>query len=173
MSRNDELSARLAAAERIADSVEQLVKDQPAVYLGTLSSIGDAATLSQRINAANAARIKRAEAAAGFVVALILGILGAVLLLHYLLPCAEGALCAATVINTRPGLLSRLRYALRGWYLRHLISAAENDLLDMHDDMERAQDYLWRLPQQISSHRLCIDGWRLELADIDLANRSR
>jgi len=49
--------------------------------------------LAQRVNALNAQRSARAEAAAGFVVALVLGILGGLALVHYGTPCAAGHLC--------------------------------------------------------------------------------
>ena len=49
--------------------------------------------LAQGVNALNARRSARAEAAAGFVVALVLGILGGLALVHYGTPCAAGHLC--------------------------------------------------------------------------------
>ena len=49
---------------------------------------------AQAVAALNARRVKRAEAAANVLVAVVLGVLGAIALLHFLAPCAvEGALC--------------------------------------------------------------------------------
>jgi len=49
--------------------------------------------VAQRINRINTARGLRAEAAAEFIVALVLGAIGAALLVHYLTPCDAGHLC--------------------------------------------------------------------------------
>jgi len=60
----DDLLAEAGGANVVTESgylgysVEQLVTDQPAVYLGTLSSIGDAASLAKRPGYASIAAIK-------------------------------------------------------------------------------------------------------------------
>ncbi len=87
-------------------------------------------SIAQAINAMNAKRSARAEAAAGFIVALVLGVLGALALLHFATPCEAGALCmggAVLVPTRRDTWLQRLCRPLRRVYLRRLIAAAEFD----------------------------------------------
>lgn len=50
------------------------------------------------IAAQHARLVHRAESAAGFVVAMVLGVLGALALLHFLTPCDAGTLCWAPVV---------------------------------------------------------------------------
>jgi hypothetical protein len=49
---------------------------------------------AQALAALNARRVKRADTAANVLFAVVLGVIGAIALLHCLAPCAvEGALC--------------------------------------------------------------------------------
>ncbi len=50
----------------------------------------DSSLIVQHISALNARRTSRAEAAANFLAVFIVGVLGAILLVHFLTPCAEG-----------------------------------------------------------------------------------
>jgi hypothetical protein len=86
--------------------------------------------IAQQINAANARRARKTEAALHFVGALVLAILGALALVHWLTPCDVGHLCAggAALVPTRTeSWPQRLVRAVRRWYLRRLIVAAEFD----------------------------------------------
>lgn len=81
------------------------------------------------ILARNARTASRAHAACNVIFAVVLAVLGAAALVHYLTPCETGQLCALAVVQTRPGLLSRIRRGLRRYYLRVLIAAHEQDVL--------------------------------------------
>lgn len=62
--------------------------------------------IAQAINRRNVRTTHRAEAAAGFVVALVVAILGALALVHFATPCEGATLCmalAARSINTGEG----------------------------------------------------------------------
>jgi len=98
----------------------------------------DANHFAQAINAMNAKRTRRADAAVDVLVALVLAILGALALLHYLTPCEAAQLCTLAAVPTRSGWLAtarrRLRAAVLRWKLRDLewaIDRVEEDLADL------------------------------------------
>jgi hypothetical protein len=53
----------------------------------------DTLDLSRLVNERNARLTRRADAAADFVVAIVVGICLALALVHFMLPCATGELC--------------------------------------------------------------------------------
>jgi hypothetical protein len=94
----------------------------------------DADALARGINELNARRTRRAEGAVHFLGALVLAILAALALLHWMTPCDIGHLCAggAALVPTRSeSWPRRVQRWLRCWYLRRLIAAAEFDA-DFH-----------------------------------------
>ena len=118
------------------------------------------------INTRNAHTTTRADAAAAFVVALIVGILGAMLLVHYLLPCDGAALCMAAIITpTRIPPLQRLSIALRAWRLRMRITSLEFDLDCLKHDLDA-------LPARMQAYQQLLDELHIEAIDCDLATRS-
>lgn len=126
-----------------------------------------------QINERNARTHKAADSAAlGFVLVLVLGIVGALLLVHYLTPCDAGQLCmAAVVVRTRTGPAAwvsrqwfRFRAACRAWYLQTLVQAAEDDVQHMEQQLE------W-LPHQISHNRLYLDALRLRQVSAEIDAR--
>lgn len=115
----------------------------------------------------NARRAKRAEAAAEFIVVMVVAILGALALLHYLTPCEAGSLCMAAIVRpTRIGLWLRLRMALRAAYLRTLINACERDI-----EFHRQTAELAPLLEDLARQRR--DELNVELIDCELCTRSR
>lgn len=84
-----------------------------------------------------------------------------------------GHLCLAPLVPLRTSLCRRLWLRLRACYLRHLIGAAESDIVAMRLALDWARMDIVRLPRQITEHKLWIDAYRLQLADIDLATRDR
>ena len=120
--------------------------------------------MAQAVNAANDHRAARAEAGVGVIVALVLGILGGLALLHYLTPCESAALCTLSVIPTRPGWGLRLSQWLRGAYLQWRIRCALADVAAMRCAIEYARDDLDYLPKQIDLHLEWIDA-RLDELD--------
>ncbi len=94
--------------------------------------------LAQTINATNTHRMQRVEqrvnAAASVIVALVIAILGALALVHFATPCEGASLCAATVLRTRPGWLSQLRFAWRRWRLCAQVQDAERAVAH-HDEL--------------------------------------
>lgn len=127
----------------------------------------DTDTVSRGINAINKQRTQRAEAVAHVVLAVVLGIIGAALLVHYLTPCDAGHLCSLAVVTpTRSGPLSRLLAWMRAAYLRRLICSAE-------DDIEHMQHAYESLPAQMASHRIWLDHRRVRLIELELQTRQR
>lgn len=120
--------------------------------------------MAQTVNAANDHRAARAEAGVGVIVALVLGILAGLALLHYLTPCESAALCTLSVIPTRPGWGLRLSQWLRGAYLQWRIRCALADVAAMRWAIEYARDDLDYLPKQIDLHLEWIDA-RLDELD--------
>lgn len=53
-------------------------------------NIKDSDLIARSLNSENARRAERSDAAAGFVVVLIVGILSALAVVHFLTPCAKG-----------------------------------------------------------------------------------
>ncbi len=121
--------------------------------------------MAQAINTANDHRAARAEAGVGVIVALVLGILAGLALLHYLTPCEGAALCTLIVIPTRPGWGLRLSQWLQAQYLQWRIRWALNDVAAMHTAIEHAREELDYLPRQIELHREWIDA-RLDELDV-------
>lgn len=132
---------------------------------------------AQTINARNAATTRRAEAAAGFVVALLVAILGALALVHWWTcgPADGSALCMAAVIPTRTTpwgrAYRRLRGALHAAWLRYLIGAAEGDLAWQQQQLDIATWELQAIPRQCERTRLHIDALRVRLISAELDAR--
>lgn len=120
--------------------------------------------MAQAVNSANDHRAARAEAGVGVIVALVLGILGGLALLHYLTPCEGAALCTLSVIPTRPGWGLRLTQWLRGAYLQWRIRCALADVAAMRRVIDHASEELDYLPRQIDLHLEWIDA-RLDELD--------
>lgn len=97
---------------------------------------------------------------AGFLLAVILGVAGALALIHWGTCSQEVAMCAALVTPTRLGWWRRLRMTLRALQLRWLIRAAE-------DDLQVLQATLGGLPRQIAYTRQHVTGLRLALARVE------
>lgn len=103
--------------------------------------------VAKRINRTNATRSKRAEAAAEFIVAMVLGAIGAALLVHYLTPCDAGHLCGlAAITRTHTPLWQRITNGVRRWYLRALIRSAHKSLQFLLEHEQRVQGELEYLP---------------------------
>lgn len=125
----------------------------------------DSNVIAQGVNELNARRAARAESAAGLLVALVVGILLALALVHWATPCAFGTLCAAPVVTPlRTGLLQRLYLRWRAAYLRALIRWAE-------EDVEHLESMQFHIPAQLRSHRLWLEARRIELIDAELGSR--
>lgn len=104
-------------------------------------------TIARRINRANAHRSARAEAAAHIVLAIVLGIIGAALLVHYMTPCDAGHLCGlAAITRTRTPIWRRITAAAHSWYLRALIRSAHKSLQFLQEHEQRVQAEIEYLP---------------------------
>jgi hypothetical protein len=122
--------------------------------------------IARRLVALATQRTKRAEAAAEFVVALVLGIIGALLLLHWATPCEAGHLCAmAAITRTRSTLQQRIAAAARRWYLRALIRRAQATLRYQQEDQQRAQVELDYMPHAQAVTRAHIAALHVRLID--------
>lgn len=101
----------------------------------------------------------RAEAACGVLLAVVMGCLGAIAVVHFLTPCEAGSLCTLAAIPTRPGLLARVHRSMRRAYLRCRIASAEQDAQahEMHAAIE---------PLLAKAARQQADAWRVELAQL-------
>lgn len=103
--------------------------------------------IARRINRTNAQRSASAEAAAHVVLAVVLGIIGAALLVHYMTPCDAGHLCTlAAITRTRTPLWRRITGAAHGWYLRALIRSAHKSLQFLIEHEQRVQAEIEYLP---------------------------
>ena len=121
--------------------------------------------LAQRVNLLNARRTERAEAAADFVVIIVVGILLACALVHFATPCEGATLCMAAVITpTRTSLWRRLRMQLRAWRLRWKLSDVQATLAYVEEDLAELPDVRRHLRRQRDTLAAC-------LADIELATR--
>lgn len=113
---------------------------------------------------------RRADRALNYLLALVLGILGAVALVHWLTPC-EGATLCAGVIPLRPTVAQRM---VRTWRrccalaraldLRYRIVWAEQDLQVLRAEMELA-------PQQAALLERHLEVLRVRLASEQLDAR--
>lgn len=122
--------------------------------------------IARRINRANAHRSARAEAAAHVVLAIVLGIIGTALLVHYWTPCDAGHLCGlAAITRTRTPLWQRITAAVHCWYLRALIRSAQNTLRYQHEAQLRAQGEVDYLPHAQSITRQHIAALHVRLID--------
>jgi len=127
----------------------------------------------RQINERNARTHRTADSAAlGFVLVLVLGIVGALLLVHYLTPCEAGQLCMGAVVtrtNSGPGAWLarqwfRFRALCRAHYLQTLVKAAEEDL----EHMEAQLDWM---PHQIRHYQLHLSALRLRQASAEIDAR--
>lgn len=134
--------------------------------MGAAVSPADSNLIAHGVNALNAKRTKRAEAAAHFVLFVVMVILGAAAMVHYLTPCDVGQLCmVAAITPTRAGLISRWVNSIRAAYLRQRIAWAETDIDVMQHSYES-------LPAQMAAHRLWLDQRRVELIGLELLTRN-
>lgn len=123
--------------------------------------------IARRINRANARRSARAEAAAHIVLAVVLGIIGAALLVHYMTPCDAGHLCAlAAITRTRQPLWRRAAAAAHAAYLRCLIRSAQATLRYQQEAQLRAQGELDYLPHAQSVTRQHIAALQVRLMSL-------
>ncbi len=114
----------------------------------------------------NAKRVRRVDAGVNFVVCLIVALLGAAALLHFLTPCEAGSMCMAAVVRpTRIGPWLRLRMAARAAYLRILIRACEQDI-EFHQQTQELAPQLEALARQRR------DELQVQLIDCELCTRS-
>jgi hypothetical protein len=105
---------------------------------------------------------RRAAAAFEFLLCLILAIIGAVALVHWIeLEGLTGAPAAAAAAMGVPRpWLQRLRQGAKAWYLRRLIDGAERDVEFLQAE---ARD----IPMMIAAHRSYISELRVELAQVE------
>jgi hypothetical protein len=123
--------------------------------------------IARRINRANARRSARAEAAAHIVLAVVLGIIGAALLVHYMTPCDAGHLCAlAAITRTRQPLWRRAAAAAHAAYLRCLIRSAQATLRYQQEAQLRAQGELDYLPHAQAVTRQHIAALQVRLMSL-------
>lgn len=123
--------------------------------------------IARRINRANAHRSARAEAAAHVVLAVVLGIIGAALLVHYMTPCDAGHLCAlAAITRTRQPLWRRAAAAAHAAYLRCLIRSAQATLRYQQEAQLRAQGELDYLPHAQAVTRQHIAALQVRLMSL-------
>lgn len=123
--------------------------------------------IARLINRANAHRSARAEAAAHVVLAVVLGIIGAALLVHYMTPCDAGHLCAlAAITRTRQPLWRRAAAAAHAAYLRCLIRSAQATLRYQQEAQLRAQGELDYLPHAQSVTRQHIAALQVRLMSL-------
>lgn len=123
--------------------------------------------IARRINRANAHRSARAEAAAHIALAIVLGIIGAALLVHYMTPCDAGHLCAlAAITRTRQPLWRRAAAAAHAAYLRCLIRSAQATLRYQQEAQLRAQGELDYLPHAQSVTRQHIAALQVRLMSL-------
>jgi hypothetical protein len=105
---------------------------------------------------------RRAAAAYEFLLCLILAIVGAVALVHWVE--LEGLIgphaAAITALGVPRPWWARVRTALRVAYLRHLIAGAERDIGWLQDE---ARD----IPLLIAAHRGYVSELRVQLAQVE------
>lgn len=122
--------------------------------------------IARSIAHTNAKRSARAEAAAHIVLAVVLGIIGAALLVHYMTPCDAGHLCGmAAITRTRMPIWRRITGAAQRWYLRALIRSARKSLQYLHEHQERVQGELDYLPHAQAIARQHIAALSVRLID--------
>jgi len=120
--------------------------------------------LATAVNALNYSRGRRAEAAADFLVAIVIAALGIAALLHFALPCnPEGALCMAAVLHTRTPWPQRLLGSLHAAWLRHRIASARQEIKHMEEVIYMAHAELAYLPPRIAAHEAWITGQQATL----------
>ena len=105
---------------------------------------------------------RRAAAAYEFLLCLILAVIGAVALVHWIeLEGLTGAPAAAAAAMGVPRpWLQRLRQGVRAWYLRRRIDAAQQDIQFLEGE---ARD----IPMMIAFYRGYISQLRGELAQVE------
>lgn len=133
-------------------------------------------TLSRHITTQAERTARSVEPVARFVAVLIIGVLGALALVHYAMPCEVGHLClGAAVVPTRTTpwgrLYRRLRARLRAAWLRVLIAGAERDLAWQEEQTTMAEWDLQVIQRQSTATRLHIEALRVQLVDCELALR--
>ena len=128
--------------------------------------------IARAINHRNVRASRRADAAAAFVVVLVVAILGTLALVHFMTPCNAATLCMAAAIPTQRGWLERATRAWRCYYLRSRIASALADIQAMENVLQMAQQELDFIPDQIQAHRVWIDAHMAELDSIELDTRA-
>lgn len=117
-------------------------------------------SIAQAINAMNAKRSARADAALSVILALVLAVLGAAALLHWLTPCEAGTLCMAGAVHTRSGWLASLQRRLHAVTLRWR-------LRDVEVTLDRVEEDLADLPEIRLSLRREANALRAQLARLE------
>ncbi len=119
--------------------------------------------LAAHINAVNARRTARAEAAVNFLVALVIGLIMAVALLHWATPCADATMCLAAVTPTLRSPVQRLLDWFAMWRLRWHIRNAQQALAWQHEQADLARWELDHLPRAMAVTRGHIDMLEAQL----------
>jgi hypothetical protein len=112
------------------------------------TTLQDSRVLAAGINALNARRAQRAEAAAGFIVAFVVALLLALALVHWAMPCEGASLCLAAVVPTQRSWQQRLLDKYEAWRLRYAIRCAQQDLVYQEEQLQIARWECEQLPQQ-------------------------
>ena len=127
------------------------------------TTLEDSRTLADGVNALNQQRTSRAEAAAKFIVYLVIGVLGGLALAHYATPCEGFSLCLAAVVPTHRNWLQRLADRYEAWRLYAAIKHAQQDLAWQYEQLEIAQWECQQIPQQQKVTRAHIDSLQAKL----------
>lgn len=129
------------------------------------TSLEDSRALADAVNALNARRASRAEAAANFVVVLVVALLLAAAVLHFLTPCHGAELCGAALLPRRGTTWWRRLYMpMRAAYLRMLMRSCVADIWHHQQTAELA-------PVLEAMARQRLDELRVQLIDCDLSTR--
>lgn len=125
----------------------------------------DARYAAERLNAMNERHTRRPNALGSAVGVVVLATLGALAIIAWATPCAEGTLCMAAVINTtRTGPAGAVLRLLESWRLRLALADAELAL-------DRVQSDIELLPRVEQDLRRNIDSMRVRLATLQPASR--
>lgn len=124
-------------------------------------SIDDSHAAASGVNAANAVRARGPEAAADFIAAIVLAILGLAGLLHWFEPCADASLCAVGALRVSPrAAWRRIVLEINRRMLQLRIRYAEEDVAWMAHEVQV-------MPLQLEVFRAALEVLRVQLIDID------
>lgn len=120
-------------------------------------TLQDSRDISDHVNALNTHRTNRATAAADFVVALVVAMLGTLAIIHFALPCEGASLCLLAAVPTQRNWLQRLLDKFESWRLMRAIRSAQLDLQWQYENLEIARWECDHIPQQQKLTRAHID----------------